>query len=182
MPGSCRSTHVEHRPERRPFFAKDLHAEIVQFPASGSARLREEQHVERLVVRQRLLLDGQGQQRRLEFVVRLVGQDGLRLRIRPQLLRDGLGRADQISMIGNVGHDARSGGLQARAESLVQRRAGLDDISTGIALGAQMLGNREGHRLGGVEQSVFEQESRRAAEQLAKGRGSVAETKGERDA
>ena len=157
-----------------------MHAEVVQLVESSRAGVREEQHVERVVVRQGLLLDGQGQQRRLEFEVRFVGQDGLRPRVRLQLLRDGLGSANEISLVGNVGHDDGPGGLQAGAEGVVQRRAGLDDVSAGIALGAQMVGDRQGEGLGGVEQGVFEQDGGRAADQLAEGRGGVAEAEGER--
>ena len=70
--------------------------------------------------------------------------------------------------------------LQAGAKGVVQRRAGLDDVSARIAVGAQMIGNRQGDGLGGVEQGVFEQDGGRAADQLAEGRGGVAEAEGER--
>ena len=124
------------------------------------------------------MFDGQGQQGRLEFVVRFVGQDGLGLCIGAQLLRDGRGSADEISLVGNVGHDDGPGGLQPGAEGGVQWRAGLDDVSPGIAPGAQVLGNRQGGGLGRVEQGVFKQDGSRAADQLAEGRKRVAEAKG----
>ena len=170
--------HFEHRPEWGAFFAEDFHAEVLQFVESGGAGIREEQQVECGIVRQGLLLDGQGQQRRLEFEVRLVGQDGLGPRVRLQLLRDGLGSANEISLVGDVGHDDRPGGLQARAEGIVQRRAGLDHVSAGIALGAQVIGDGQGEGLGGVEQGVFEQDGGWAADQLAEGRGGVGEAEG----
>ena len=98
---------------------RTLHAEFVQFVEGSRAGIREEQHVERGVIRQGLLLDSQGQQWRLEFEVRLVGQDGLRLRVGLQLLRDGLGSANEISLVGNVGHD---GGPRRTANGRERRR------------------------------------------------------------
>ena len=120
------------------------------------------------------MLDGQGEQGRLEFEVGLVGQDGLRLGISLQLLRSGCGRANKVCLVGNVGHDEGTGRLQASAEHIVQRRTGLHHVGARVALGTQMLRDRQGQGLGGVEQGVFEQEGGRAADQLAKGRRGVA--------
>ena len=113
-----------------------MQTELVQLAESSLAAVREEQHVERLVVRQGLLLDRQGKQRRLELEVRFIGHNRLRPRVAPQPLCGGLGSADQISLVGNVGHDDGPGGLQADAKGVVQRRAGLDNIGARITRGA----------------------------------------------
>ena len=172
--------HPEHRPEWRRFFVQDLQAELVQIAEGSLAGIREEQQVKRLVIRQRLLLHGQSKQWLLELEIRLIGHDSLRPRVRPQPLRGGLGCANEISLVGNIGHDGGPGSLQTGAERSVRQRASLDDISARITPCTQMIGNRQGNGLGRVEQCVFEQDGRGAAEQLAEGRRGVAEPEGGR--
>ncbi len=87
------------------------------------------------------MLDSQGQQRRLELEVRLVGQDGLRLRVGLQLLRDGLGCAHEVGLVGDIGDDDSPRRAQAGAEGVIQRSAGLDHVRARVALGAQMIGD-----------------------------------------
>ena len=92
---------------------EDSGAQVLQVRAGRLARIGKEQHVEHAVVGQRLLRDRQFQQRGLELVVRFVGQDGLRLRGRLQLLGDRPRGADQVGVVGNVGDDARPRRLAA---------------------------------------------------------------------
>ena len=141
-PEGCQrpGAHPEHGTEWGALLAQNFHAKVLELVEGGCAGVREEQNVERVILRQGLLLDGQGQQRRLEFEVRLVGQNGLSLRVCLQLLRGGLGSANQIGLVGDVGHDQSAHSLQAGAEGVVQGRAGLDHVSAGIALGAQASG------------------------------------------
>ena len=55
----------------------------------------------------------------------------------------------------------------------------MDEVTPGIALGAQMVGDREGRGPGGIEQGVFEQDRLIAAQQLRQRFGSIAEAEGE---
>ena len=79
---SAGGTHPEHRPKRGTFrVADDPGPKLLQVRAGRLARIGKEQHVERAVVGQGILRHRQFQQRRLELVVGLVGQNGLRLRV-----------------------------------------------------------------------------------------------------
>ena len=87
-----------------------------------------------------------------------------------QLLGDFPRGADEIGVVGNVGDDLGPGGLQQGPEGVVNRAAGLHQVTAGIAVGAQMVRDRRAGP-GGVEQSVLQQESVIAALQLADGGG-----------
>ena len=152
-------THSQHRPKR----GTALRRPRSWRPASPSPRgsvwraSAKSNTLSALFVGQGRLRHRQLQQRRLELVIGLVGQNGLRLRVGLQLLRHRRRGADEIGVVGDVGNDGGPGGLQQGAEGVVNRPAGLDQVAAGIALGAQMIGDRRGG-LGGVEQRVFEQD------------------------
>ena len=170
---SAPAPHPKHRPKRRRSIANGLHSEIPQLVEHLRRAIGKERQVKRLRLRQSLPLKRQGQQRRLEFEVRLVRQDGLDLGIGLQPLRNGCRRANQVRLVGNVGNHGGPGGPQARAKSIVQRRARLDNIGAGIAGRAQMIGNGQRERLGSIEQGIFKQQSRRTANKLAEWRGRI---------
>ena len=83
-----RRQHSQHRPKRGGLFIPhDAGAQRLQIRAGRLARIREEQHVETAVAGQRILRHRQFQQRKLELVIRLIGQNGLHLRGSLQLPR-----------------------------------------------------------------------------------------------
>ena len=53
----------------------------------------------------------------------------------------------------------------------------MNDISAGVAAGAEMVRDRQSERLGGVEEGVSEQECGGAVEQLTERSGGVGEAK-----
>ncbi len=185
QPRQFRPTHDrrlnrQHRPERRPRLRQHLGPKLLQRFTRLHLRVREQHQVQPRPLRQRLFLHSHAQQRRLQLVVRLIRQHGLRPRIGPQRVRPRRRRPHQIRVIRNVGNNLGAHAFQRRAESLVHRPARLHDVTARLFFSFQMLGDRKAQGLRRVNQGILENDGPLVAQQLARRPASVVQPVGKR--
>ena len=115
----------------------------------------------------------------MDFIIGLVGNDRLRLRIATERAGDTRGGAHQIGVIGNIGNNGCARLCQQCPEGIVNRTIGLDDVGAGITLRLEIFGEDKIERQARVNECVLQQYCVGVVDQLADGFEGVAQAPGE---